>query len=202
MAGIAPAVPAAPAPGAPAAPASTAPLPVDTSDAPRLYVNAAIIIAAFITALIALYYVLHTSSLQEDKTHVLSASTVVAILGAVTTFLGTAVGVFFGVNVGQAGQAAAMQSSSASAAAANVASSAAQAATTVASTAAQTASGAAQNAASAAQTATSAQNAVQSTSDQLSDVHDKLRVLANAVPQPVIDTLSDDHKSALMSLRS
>ncbi len=176
------------------------PLPpaADHSDIARLIVNAAIIIASFLTVLVTLHYVLTTPSLL-DSTKTLNASTIVAVLGAVTTFLGTAVGVFFGVNVGQAGTAAATQASNASAAAANVASSAAQSATTAAAGAAQTANGAAQAASDAAATAKDANAAAQSTSDQVSKVQDAVAALASAVPQDTLDALGDTHKQALKS---
>src|SRR5947208_610998 len=63
-------------------------------------------LATVLAAMVLVYFVvdqamLHLKTAGADGA--VKASDVVAVIGAVTTFLGTAIGLFFGVSVGQAG---------------------------------------------------------------------------------------------------
>jgi hypothetical protein len=79
------------------------PDPTDQTDRLRIKIGCTIIIAAMLLVLGTLLAVIHGMA-PPDHSKVADAKDVVAVVGAVTTFLGTAIGLFFGVSVGQTGK--------------------------------------------------------------------------------------------------
>src|SRR6185312_4666228 len=71
-----------------------------TTDLAHIVAQVLITVCAMALVYLALYLAIH----RWDAGQKIQSTDVVAIMGAVTTFLGTAIGLFFGVSAGQAGK--------------------------------------------------------------------------------------------------
>jgi len=143
----------------------------------RIYVGAGLILASMLMVYLSLGVA--TDIVKTFKSQ--NVSDVVAVLGSITTFLGTAVGLFFGINVGQAGKTQAVNTANAANNTANVANSAARAAQAVAQQAGKTA-----------ETANAQKEAIQSSFRQAS--------LMQARLSKQLETLRTTHSNAIDAL--